>query len=179
MFVCFKSLAFCNVLETTGKQHCLPSQFQVFFFFFNQDRVLYREVDTFVNLILLLIDPYTLLFNGCNSSHYFWHINGKWGFRTKEAVVMWKQDPFILSGLQQWAVRNSDWMKVKWLNIYWESLLNIHQTHRIKKTVLKEIYTESPWQTLWSPFSNFLSQNTFTLLKIIKNLKQLMGYITL
>lgn len=136
-------------------------------------------LDTFVNLILLLIDPYTLLFNGCNSSHYFWHINGKWGFRTKEAVVMWKQDPFILSGLQQWAVRNSDWMKVKWLNIYWESLLNIHQTHRIKKTVLKEIYTESPWQTLWSPFSNFLSQNTFTLLKIIKNLKQLMGYITL
>lgn len=47
--------------------------FKVLFLFFvlNQDRVLCREVDTFVNLILLLIDPYTLLFNGCNSSHYF------------------------------------------------------------------------------------------------------------
>lgn len=113
MFACFKSLAFCNVLETAGIQHCLPSQFQVFVFVLNQDRVLCREVDTFVNLILLLIDPYTLLFNGCNSSHYFWHINGKWGFRTKEAVVMWEQEPFTHSGLQQWAVWNSDWMKVR------------------------------------------------------------------
>lgn len=136
-----KVLPFVMYWKPQGNNIVSLVNFKVLFLFFvlNQDRVLCREVDTFVNLILLLIDPYTLLFNGCNSSHYFWHINGKWGFRTKEAVVMWEQEPFIHSGLQQWAVWNSDWMKVRWLNIYWESLLNILQTHRIKKRVLKEI----------------------------------------
>ena len=110
MFVCFKVLPFIIYWKLQGNNTASLVNFK-WLFFFNQDRVLCREVDTFVNLILLLIDPYTLLFNGCNSSHYFWHINGKWGFRRKEAVVTWQQDPFIHSGLQQWAVQNSDW---KW-----------------------------------------------------------------
>lgn len=67
-----------------------------------------RDADTFVSLKLLLIDPYGILLNCCNSSYSdtLSIENEDPGLKEDGSDV--KEDPFICSGLQQWVFGDSE-----------------------------------------------------------------------
>lgn len=137
-----------------------------------------RDEDTFVSLILLLIDPYSILLNCCNSSCSDTLSMGNEDSGLTEdgsdvnAGSIYFFRPTTMGIWRQWVKREVEVTQ----HLLRELTENIHQSRRVKKRRdFKEIWNRIPLSLLWPSFSNVWSHNPFTFLKVIRTLQSFCG----